>query len=55
MMPPPYNDVLQIFQTSGYVGLTCSLELGVPLWTRWEVFGSFANLIGPRGNSVSKG
>src|ERR1700742_3383175 len=39
----------------GYIGLTCSLELGVAFWTRWKLFGSVANLIGPRGKSVSKG
>ena len=40
---------------SGYIGLTCSLELGVAFWPRWKLFGSFADLLGPRGESVSKG
>ena len=40
---------------SGYIGLTCSLELGVAFWTKWKLFGFFADLIGPRGKSVSKG
>ncbi len=38
-----------------YVGLTCSFELGLALWTRWKLFGLCANLIGPRGELVSKG
>jgi hypothetical protein len=38
-----------------YVGLTCSLEHAVALWTGRKLFGLFANLIGPRGESVSKG
>ena len=38
-----------------YIGLTCSLELSVAFRTRWKLFGSFANLIGPRDESVSKG
>jgi hypothetical protein len=37
------------------IGLTCSLELGFAFWTRWKLLGLFANLSGPRGESVSKG
>ena len=40
---------------SRYVGLTCSLDLGVAFWTGWKLFGSVANLVGPRDESVSKG
>jgi hypothetical protein len=40
---------------SRYVGLPCSLELGFPLWTKWKLFGPFSNLLGPRGEPVSKG
>lgn len=44
-----------LVQMGSDIGLTCSLELGFAFWTRWKLFGLFANLIGPRGESVSKG
>jgi len=34
---------------SRYIGLTRSLELSFAFWTRWKLFGLFANLFGPRG------
>ena len=47
--------VCPFVQMGRYIGLTCSLELSVAFWTRWKLFGSVANLVGPRGESISKG
>ena len=47
--------VCPFVQMGRYIGLTCSLELSVAFWTRWKLFGLFANLIGPRGQPVTKG
>ena len=44
-----------LIQMGRCIGLTRSLELGFSLRTRWKLFGLCANLIGPRGESVSKG
>ena len=38
-----------------YIGLTCSLELGIAFRTRWKLFCLFADLSGPGGESISKG